>query len=255
MNNGLFDVPRDGFQRLTIPQTGRYRFEVIGASWYDEIPGARIIGEVCLEQGDKITVALGQTGNYDGCGHGGTFIVKDDGGFAPQPLFVAAGAGHAYSDLDFSKASLSQTASGNDKIGSGGVQKFIGGNRYEIYNTLCSGAGFSEAPVTWRLSGSSVAPKCHKDGLIGGKIIDDNGRLMEGGFGGGGASYYENGHYYSGAGGGYTGGGTRIYNDEDCDGGGGGSFSIDEEAQFDHAQETYGKCTITYLDRDIIELD
>ena len=55
---------------------------MIGASWYDEIPGARIIGEVCLEQGEKITVALGQTGNYDGCGHGGTFVVRDDGGFA-----------------------------------------------------------------------------------------------------------------------------------------------------------------------------
>ena len=255
MNNGFFRVLRDGFQSLTIPRSGQYRFEVIGASLCEVEPGARIIGELRLEKGEKITVALGQTGNYDGCGHGGTFIVKDDGGFAPQPLFVAAGAGHAYSDLDFSKASLSQTASGNDKVGSSGVQKFIGGHRYDIYKTICSGAGFSEAPVTGRLRVGEVAPKCHKDGLIGGKIIDDNGRLMEGGFGGGGASYYKNGHYYSGAGGGYTGGGTRIYNHEDCDGGGGGSFSIDAEAQFDHAQETYGKCTITYLDQDIIELD
>ena len=31
----------------------------------------------------------------------------------------------------------------------------------------------------------SVAPKSYKDGLIGGKIIDDDGELMEGCFGGG----------------------------------------------------------------------
>ena len=253
INNGFFDVNRDGFQCLTIPRSGRYKFEVIGASFRDKEPGARIIGEVRLKKGEKITVALGQTGNRDGCGTGGTFVVKESGTCNPRPLFVAGGAGFGHNN--FSKASLSQTASGNDKFGSSRVQKFIGGHRYDIYKTICSGAGFSEAPVTWRLRGDSEAPKCHKDGLIGGKIIDDNGRLMEGGFGGGGASYYKNGHYYSGAGGGYTGGGTRIYNDEDCDGGGGGSFSIDEEAQFDHAQEIYGKCTITYLDQDIIELD
>ena len=71
---------------------------------------------------------------------------------------------------------------------------------------------------------------------------------MEGGFGGGGAYYFRNGHDYHGAGGGYTGGGTKIYNDWNCDGGGGGSFSIDEEAQFDHAYEKFGKCTVTCLD-------
>ena len=32
MNRNLFDVLRDGFQCLTIPKSGRYRFEVIGAS-------------------------------------------------------------------------------------------------------------------------------------------------------------------------------------------------------------------------------
>ena len=102
--------------------------------------------------------------------------------------------------------------------------------------------------MTGELREDSVAPKSYKDGLIGGKGRDEYGDLTEGGFGGGGASYGRNGHAYFGAGGGYTGGGTKIYNDEYCDGGGGGSFSIDEEAQFDHAHEDYGKCTVTYLD-------
>ena len=91
INNGFFDVVRDGFQCLIIPRSGRYRFEVVGAGWLK--PGARIIGEVRLEKGEKITVALGQRGNNIDCGNGGTFVVKGNGIYNPQPLFVAAGAG------------------------------------------------------------------------------------------------------------------------------------------------------------------
>ena len=252
MNNGFFDVPRDGFQCLTIPRSGRYKFEVIGACWYGREPGARIIGEVWLEKGEKITVALGQTGNKANCGNGGTFVVKENETSNPQPLFVAAGAGSAYGNYDFGKASLSQTASGNDKIGTSGVQQNPDYSDYEMFRMFndiyCGGAGFFEGPVTGPLRKGSVAPKSYKDGLIGGKGIDFNGHLLEGGFGGGGAWYWKNGQFNFGAGGGYTGGGTKIEDDEFCSGGGGGSFSIDEEAKFDHVQEDYGKCKITFLD-------
>ena len=249
INNWLFEVVRDGFQCLTIPRAGRYKFEVIGASWTEKELGARIIGEVRLEKGEKITVALGQKGNFGVCGNGGTFVVKENGNSNPQPLFVAAGAGYAYADKNFSKASLSQTASGNDEIGSSGVQKFFADDKNDIF---CGGAGFFEGPVNGRLRGNSVAPKSYKDGLIGGKGIY-NGDLREGGFGGGGACYFKNDLEYFGGGGGYTGGGTKIYydkvfNKQFCDGGGGGSFSIDEEAQFDHIYEEYGKCTVSCLD-------
>ena len=250
----MFDVVRDGFQCLTIPRSGRYRFEVIGASYHEDVPGARIIGEVRLEKGEKITVALGQTGNYAYCGSGGTFVVKN-GTSDPQPLFVAGGAGRG--SMDFAKANLSQTASGNDKIGSSGVQKFIDGDRHDIY---CCGAGFFEAPVTGRLKRGLVAPECYKDGLVGGKCSFDDD-VSEGGFGGGGGWYHENDHHYSGAGGGYTGGGSKLlysnfnhpfYADtSESFGGGGGSFSIDKEAKFDHFHEEYtgvGRCKVTYLD-------
>ena len=98
-----------------------------------------------------------------------------------------------------------------------------------------------------------MAPKSYKDGLIGGKGIvvwDPSfpGLLTEGGFGGGSAWYCKNGNFYDGGGGGYTGGGTKILDDEECVGCGGGSFTIDVWAQFDHVVESYGKCTITYLD-------
>ena len=254
-NNVLFDVVRDGFQCLTIPRSGRYRFEVIGACRYDEHycyspspnQGARIIGEVQLEKGEKITVALGQSGNRNPCGSGGTFVVKESGTSDPQPLFVAAGSGSTRYDCDFSQASLSQTASGNDHIGSSGAQQRfdIDGNRNDIY---CCGAGFLEGPMTWELKKNSVAPKSYKDGLIGGKGKIHGGAVAEGGFGGGGACYWKNdGGYYHGSGGGYTGGGTELIY-RGAAGGGGGSFAIDKEAQFDRVYEEYGKCTITYLE-------
>ena len=239
---------RDGFQCLTIPRSGRYRFEVIGASCSYYSPGARIIGELGLEKGEKITVALGQRGSNWTSGNGGTFVVKENGTSDPQLLFVAGGAGFAYDNEDFSTACLSQSASGNDKIGTSGVQKFFADDENDFF---CGGAGFLEGPVTDDLRKDCVAPKIYKDGLVGGFGIAEFGD-SEGGFGGGGAyyggAYYESGHEYYGAGGGYTGGGTQTYPDGKCDGGGGGSFSIDKEAKFDHVHEEYGKCIITYLD-------
>ena len=84
-NNKLFDVVQDGFHCLTIPRSGRYRFEVVGVSYNVDAPGARIIGEVRLEKTKKITVALGQRGNLYLCGNGGTFLAKENGTSNPQP--------------------------------------------------------------------------------------------------------------------------------------------------------------------------
>ena len=252
-DSSLYDVVKNGFQCLTIPRSGRYRFEVVGASWASHKPGARIIGVVWLEKGEKVTVALGQHGKggrwgSDLCGNGGTFVVKESGTSNPQPLFVAGGAGSAIDDCDFAKASLTKTASGNDEIGSSGVQTFFTNDEKDFF---CGGAGFLKGPVTQVLRKNLVAPKCYKDGLVGGTNKQRRRglvtKLTEAGFGGGGAWYHRNGHRYWGAGGGYTGGGTKI-DGSWCIGGGGGSFSIDEEAQFDHVCAKYGECTVTYLD-------
>ena len=239
-------MQRDGFQCLTIPRTGRYRFEVIGPSWVYDAQGAQIIGEDWLEKGEKITVALGQRGTNIYCGSGGTFVVKENrtlmGAPNPKPLFVAGGNGYAHRHSNFGKARFGQRASGNFNIGFGGVQKFFEKDQKDL--SSC-GAGFLGSLITGELRKDWVAAKSYKDGLIGG-IGKDSG-LTEGGFGGGGAWYQKN-YYYYGAGGGYTGGGTEICDSYRCNGGGGGSFSIYKEAQFNHVREEYGKCTITYLD-------
>ena len=246
-NSSFFDVLKEGFQTLTIPKSGTYSFEVIGAGRNNELSGARINGKIRLERGEKITVALGQRGKgAKVSGNGATFVVK---GPLSEPLFVAGGAGFSGSDDNYGRASLAQTANGNEKIGSSGVQVFQNGVEEDFY---CAGAGFLEAPKVGRLTEKSEPPQSYSQGLMGGKGYNYNGNHeLEGGFGGGGASFHRqlNGEwkYYDGCGGGYTGGSSRILDDEDCDGGGGGSFAADPNATFDHEYERFGKCKIKFL--------
>ena len=243
----FFDVLKEGYQTLTIPKSGTYSFEVNGAGIHNDLSGARIIGKIRLERGEKITVALGQQCNgayYSGSG--ATFVVKETGN-QPEPLFVAAGAGCSWSN--YGRASLDQTAKGNEKIGSSGVQVFQTGEEEDFF---CAGAGFLEAPKVGRLHDNSEPPRTYSEGLLGGKGYDFvYACSQEGGFGGGGAIFRRqlNGDFkcYWGCGGGYTGGSSRIQNDEDCDGGGGGSFAADPDASFDNQFEEFGKCKIKFL--------
>ena len=167
-------------------------------------------------------------------------IEKENG---PDPIFVVGGAAANRGDLNYVKASLRQNGNGNDRIGSSGIQAFWPNDENNIY---CAGAGFHEGPIVGELVEDSIPPQSYAQGLEGGK--GENGGRTEGGFGGGGALYYRNGYYY-GAGGGFTGGATKVQNGSSdyCHGGGGGSFSIDQNATFDHFYVDYGKCKIEFL--------
>ena len=84
----------------------------------------RIVAKFELKKGQKITVALGQQGNDDYCGSGGSFVVlQSDKG--PEPLLVAGGAGSAANDVEFGRGNLKQDAVGNEDIGSSGKQQFL----------------------------------------------------------------------------------------------------------------------------------
>ena len=236
----MFDVPREGFQTLTIPVSAEYKIELVapGNSAFNRHPGVRIVGKFELKKGQKITAALGQQGSHDRCGSGGSFLVleSDEG---PKPLLIAGGAGYARYDEEFGRGNIKQAAVGNENVGMSGKQKFFDGDMEDVY---CAGAGFHEAPQVSNLADGCVAPKSYKGGLTGGK-----GAYSEGGFGGGGASYFRevNGERksYQGAGGGFTGGSTKVDGDR-CWGGGGGSFSADPKAKFDHHYVGYGYCKI-----------
>ena len=94
-----------GIQLWTVPHTGEYRIETIGASGgYSEDSvinggrGARMIGNFMLTKDEIIRILVGQKGEKaklhyrktkTGSGGGGTFVVRGDN----KPLIIAGGGG------------------------------------------------------------------------------------------------------------------------------------------------------------------
>ena len=102
-------VLSSGIQQWTVPYTGQYRMEAVGAAGgYDEHQnsaqyrgrGARMVGTFNLSQGEKIQILVGQEGGIrrndlssgvggGGGGGGGTFIVRGSN----TSLIVVGGGG------------------------------------------------------------------------------------------------------------------------------------------------------------------
>ena len=91
-----------GIQLWTVPHTGEYRIETIGASGgYSEDSvinggrGARMIGNFMLTKDEIIRILVGQKGERSNSyknaasGGGGTFVVREDN----KPLIIAGGGG------------------------------------------------------------------------------------------------------------------------------------------------------------------
>ena len=92
-----------GIQQWTVPYTGQYRIEAVGATGgYDNHQkspqyrgrGARMIGTFNLSQGEMIQILVGQEGKIrsngtSSGGGGGTFVVRGSN----TPLIVAGGGG------------------------------------------------------------------------------------------------------------------------------------------------------------------
>ena len=92
-----------GIQQWTVPHTGDYRIEAIGAAGGYGLNsnngqyrgrGARIKGTFRLSKGETIQILIGQEGsinliNYSSGGGGGTFVVRGSN----TPLIIAGGGG------------------------------------------------------------------------------------------------------------------------------------------------------------------
>ena len=92
-----------GIQQWTVPYSGEYRIEAIGAAGgYDSTPnssqyrgrGAKMIGTFRLNKGEVIQILVGQEGginewNKSSAGGGGTFVVRG----SRTPLIIAGGGG------------------------------------------------------------------------------------------------------------------------------------------------------------------
>ena len=124
-----------GIQRWTVPRTGEYRIEAIGASGgYGEDSfiktggrGARMIGNFNLTKDEIIHVLVGQKGEKESFnsktagGGGGTFVVKGN----DKSLIIAGGGGGIKNVLEQHPgcdASINTTGNGgyNFPLGSGG---------------------------------------------------------------------------------------------------------------------------------------
>ena len=99
----------NGIQQWTVPYTGYYRIEAIGATggcdyWYPNIfscggTGAKLIGEFRLNMSEVIQVLVGQEGGsnikaWGSGGGGGTFVVSGNS----TPLIIAGGGGGGLKD-------------------------------------------------------------------------------------------------------------------------------------------------------------
>ena len=107
--NTYVDCPQDGYQRWTIPKTGKYRITAKGGgSGFTDTPddymrGVKVIADFNLTKDEKLILAAGQgVPDYDGdhCnGGGGASWVMSGSDYATAiPLIVANGAGGDTSD-------------------------------------------------------------------------------------------------------------------------------------------------------------
>ena len=207
---------RAGYQKWTVPATGDYWIEAIGASGgnsnYVGGSGAFIRGKFSLTIGDELNIVVGQVGednpgNYDGAaGGGGSFVVADTNN---TPLVIAGGGGgpgntHSWSKITNGQDGVDGTSKAGGTNGAGGQGNYGGGGG----GFLTSGSGYS-----------NQGGKSYQGGLTGGDSAS-NGK--DGGFGGGGATRWYNNND-GGGGGGYSGAGGSDYNSGP--GGGGGSYN------------------------------
>ena len=211
-----------GYQKWTVPATGSYWIEALGArgGYSQNHPGGSgtfVRGKFNLTAGTELNIVVGQAGinfanrSAGASGGGGTFVIADTNN---TPLIIAGGGGGGGGEQ--SALSLITTGQNGRRSqysggisGSGGIGSPTGGGGGFLSDGTCSGYSGQEG-----LS--------YQNGLLGG-VPRSNGK--QGGFGGGGASHYE-GWKSAGGGGGYSGGGGGQNNSPNIQGGGsGGSFN------------------------------
>ncbi|XP_022777875.1 glycine-rich cell wall structural protein 1.0-like [Stylophora pistillata] len=252
-----------GIQQWTVPRTGDYRIEAIGAAGGYELysyrtqyrgRGARMIGTFCLNKGEVIQILVGQEGGrkwgkHSSGGGGGTFVVRG----ANTPLIIAGGGGGVNrADTRHEGCDTSTNTTGNPgyKSWSGGSNGdgahtadngWSGGGGGGFYSSGRSGMNFNGIKG-WGGEGG----KGFIQGGVGGRAqLND----VDGGFGGGGGAYGWRGGGGGGGGGGYSGGSSGDDGYDTC-GGGGGSYNDgnnqDNECCYNNAG--HGQVTITFLE-------
>jgi len=273
-NNTEFFNTTNGIQLWTVPASGTYRIEALGAvggrnlSYADSAGlGARMQGDFELEAGEIIRILVGQQGfsinNTCGSasGGGGTFVVREPYNTNEAILVIAGGGGGVGTTFGLragigGTTSLSGTASNGNNVaggsnGNGGAQppgtpcalSWVSGSGGGFFTSGGGPAGVVGVTDT----GGGFA---FTTGGFGGRWTAGStgvGQGGDGGFGGGGR-----GMYGAGGGGGYGGGGGGQGTACACEawrgGGGGGSYnSGTEQSNSASFRNGHGQVAITKL--------
>lgn len=252
----------NGIQYFTIPATGDYVIEAVGAAGGCDTNGcgyrsygAKMKATFRINGGTQLKILVGQTGGHNPHsstgGGGGTFVTFADN----TPLIVAGGGGGVETpSARHATCSASTGTSGNNGYAGSAWAGGSGGNGATTADSSNSGGGGGGLLTNGRSSaqygGSGTGGeggKAFVNGGVGGrsKYYPDAGYDADGGFGGGGGAYGNGGG--AGGGGGYSGGASGDNNGGSC-GGGGGSYIKDIGSNHDNVADynnSHGYVTIT----------
>jgi len=256
-------ISQNGIQVWTVPKSGVYKIEVLGAQGGGERGGlgAKMQGHFNLSAGESINIIVGQRGgltsqgdNFSAGGGGGSFVFKNSSN--TNPLIVAGGGG-GQAQNSTGGSGNSETYGTNAIGGSGSAPYGVDGqggkgglNLYE-YSTGGGGAGWltdGQDGLTIR-NPKGGGGKSPANGALGGFSSHPNNYSgFYGGFGGGGSNSDNTGA--GGGGGGYSGGGGgNNYRGGSVwgAGGGGGSYNSGTNQNNSVGNTGHGKVVITYI--------
>lgn len=257
-NNKYLNMINDnGIQLWTVPKTGNYKIQAVGAAGMNPrkyCKGRDIEVTTTLNKDEIIRILVGQMGskgayNNQSGGGGGTFVIR--GSQIPPTAILVAGGGGGSSDNNYdneqnanSNAAAPNTGNGNDGCEGGGKggSSGSGGNAASVHSS--GGGGLTGDGVG--IPAYTALKSQAKSFTNGGAGAEPETNRIVGGFGGGGCS---NNGASGGGGGGYSGGGGGSGASAIFNGGGGGSYSsITNFTDNGATNSDHGKVTITFVE-------
>lgn len=240
----------NGIQLWTVPSTGTYRIQAIGASGGT---GTRTQGYAVSMQGDFslisgevlqiVTGQVGQTQGNAGAGGGGTYVTRAPHNNNGSILIIAGGGGGSPGSC-----CGGQAPGGNASTGQGGTTAVQPGG-VNIGPASAQGIGQGGGNITSSASGagggffgggtssSAGGGSAYISGAVGGS--------GGGGFGGGGGAPSSQA---GGGGGGYTGGSNANGGSQWGGGGGGGSYNAGtSQSNTNLGSSSVGSLTVTKI--------
>ena len=255
-NTDYFNMTTQGIQEWTVPKTGIYSIEAIGASGANGgnsngsttnlgFKGAKITGTFNLTKGEVIFILVGQRGQitaniYAGAGGGGgTFVVKKNpGGLSSttvDDVLIVAGGGGGHGSGVWNSPNPTGGSHGQTTL----TSSTSGGTKGSGYDAGGGGGLLSDGEIPY--SGYTYYGRSFKSGGLGGDNTSNYNQ--RGGFGGGGAG----GAHSAAGGGGMSGGNGGPSTDGSGHGGGSQNNGLNKSAEVSGSLGD-GEVTITLLD-------